>query len=619
MTRRHLPILLLGACLLLSAPAPSQARAGGGHGYSGGGRSSSGGGFSSSRSYSSSYGRHRGRGADMPDWMFWPMVLLIVVVLWLQYSGSPSTVLSGGAMRSVPVAQASAARAAAIASLRARDPGFDEDSFLARASAAFLAVQKAWSDQDLRALRRFVSDGVYERFSLQIARMQALGQRNLMEGVEVLGAEVLAYQCDAHFDAACVRVRARATDKTLQGETVIRASGPETFEEVWSFLRRPGAKTLKRPGLIEGACPSCGAPLPIADTAQCGACKSWVNSGEYDWVLAEITQSCEWSAPDPGRDVPGWAALCAADPALNAQVLEDRASAMFWRWLEARRDRNPSPLLGLSLPSLRAEVAAMPAVDYINAAVGGVELVAAESGEGWDRVHLGLRWSASVGGVEGAAADGAERRRHFFVLSRKTRVKTDARGGLRTRRCAACGAPPAKGDEEACGHCGVTLNDGSRDWVLERVVPFGQWRRPNGLTAPAAAALPGLDWGAELSAADATALLAHGMLADGELAVREREYLQAYGRARGVPDEAVERIMAAARSGQLDAPQPADGAQAEAMLRGLARASLADGLVSPDERQALGAFGARFGLAPGDVDALVAEERTALKGVSRTG
>ena len=83
-------------------------------------------------------------------------------------------------------------------------------------------------------------------------------------------------------------------------------------------LRRPGAKTLARPGLLEGHCPSCGASLPIADAAQCAACKSWVNSGEHDWVLVTITQASEWEFPDPDREVAGWPAMRATRSACRS-------------------------------------------------------------------------------------------------------------------------------------------------------------------------------------------------------------------------------------------------------------------------------------------------------------
>jgi hypothetical protein len=49
--------------------------------------------------------------------------------------------------------------------------------------------------------------------------------------------------------------------------------------------------------ILQGRCPSCGGPVDIVDRAKCPQCESIVNSGKYDWVLAEITQDEEWVVP----------------------------------------------------------------------------------------------------------------------------------------------------------------------------------------------------------------------------------------------------------------------------------------------------------------------------------
>ena len=387
-----------------------------------------------------------------------------------------------------------------------------------------------------------------------------------------------------------------------EGETVSAASGLQPFEEVWSFLRRPGAKTLKGSGVIEGSCPSCGASLPLADASQCPACKTWVNSGEFDWVLSEITQSCEWVMREPSRDVDGWASAAAGDCALNLPTLEDRTSVIFWRWLDARRANDPAPLHPVADESFCAAFSTDGNAPFHDAAVGAVEVVAFEDAGAWLRVHVGVKWSA-----------GGELRRHFFVLQRVAGVKTDARRGLSTARCPSCGAPPAARSAAACGYCAAPLNDGKKDWVLTSVVPFGEWQRPGGVTATQAMpAVAGLDWGAEMSPADAFAVLARAMLADGESSLAERAFLEAYAKSRDLPPVKAAEIVAAARAGLLDAPKAQDGVQAEILLRGMIRMSLADGVVTEDERAALHSFAARFSLRPDDITLMIAEEREAM-------
>lgn len=112
-----------------------------------------------------------------------------------------------------------------------------------------------------------------------------------------------------------------------------------------------------------------------------------------------------------------------------------------------------------------------------------------------------------------------------------------------------------------------------------------------------------------MSSVDAYSILARTMLADGEESLAEKAFLEAYAKSRGLPPAKAAAISAAARAGRLDAPWVEDGAQAEAMLRGMIRMSLADGMVTESERAALHSFAARFGLRPDDIAAMIVEER----------
>ena len=610
--RRLLLVLAFVAALALQASA----RAGGGESYSG---SSSG---SSSYSYGSS-----GSSSDSGDLLFFFLYLYIRMVVEKPLFGVPFTVFlvymiwkineevhsAGPASREFgPSArgggQLSVRKGAELSRLRLRDPEFDDRAFLRRAGAAFHKIQEAWSAGDMAGARAFISDGVRERFERQLGALKARGLRNLMEGVEVRDIELLACVSDKHFDELCVRIVAAASDTMVDaaGAVVSGSPGRQEFEEVWTFLRRPGAKTLKKPGLIEGQCPSCGAPLPIADAAQCAACKSWVNSGEYDWVLSEITQSCEWRLRDPLRDVDGWSEAAASDPGLSLSELEDRGSVIFWRWLDARRLGDPAPLRAVADEAFCAGFADGGGWgDACETAAGGaVEVVAFENGGAGRRAHIVVKWSAA-----------GELRQHFFVLRRAAEARTDAHQGLRTARCPSCGAPPAERSEAACAYCSNPLNDGRKTWVLSELIPFGEWKRPAGVSVAAARvqpALAGLDWGSDLSPADAYGILARATLADGEETLAEKAFLESYARSRGLPPAKAGQIAAAARAGLLDAPKAEDGVQAETMLRGMIRMSLTDGVVSEDERSALHSFAARFSLRPDDITLMINEERDAM-------
>ena len=64
-------------------------------------------------------------------------------------------------------------------------------------------------------------------------------------------------------------------------------------------------------------------------------CRSIVNSGKYDWVLAEITQDEQWVVPLAMNQVKGWKIISERDSGFSFQHTEDRASMIFWRCMMA--------------------------------------------------------------------------------------------------------------------------------------------------------------------------------------------------------------------------------------------------------------------------------------------
>lgn len=630
---RWLPLLLI---LLVQLCLPAWGRAGGGDQYTPGGGDSG-------------YSGGSGSGGDDLGLIWFllrlafdypvigvPLLVLFVVVVLMRNNSARGTplVTERGMTRTIVqglAAQQSQRMGDAAQRIRQRDAGFDEQSFLARAGDAFRKIQQAWSGQDMAPARAFISDGVMERFAIQIEMQKAAGIRNDMTAVNVLDAAIVEAESDAHFDTLHVRIRANAVDTKVSLADGRRVSGSgqmEPFTEVWTFLRRPGAQTLARPGLLEGYCPSCGAPLNIADAAQCGSCKAWVNSGQYDWVLSEITQDSEWAVRGSGAAVPGFTALAQRDALLNTQALEDRASVAFWRWQRALAQNKPAALLPVALPGYCeawAQDAQARRWRYEDAAVGAVEVralqTAQDSNTGMELAHVAVRWSGLQFDTASGAAGGQQLREHVFVLGRRPEARTDQDAGLNSCRCPNCGAPPASRDEPKCTYCGTPFNDGSRQWVITAILPIAQWRMPGASAATApqalAAELPAepavsLGWVQNLSGNEVLTVLVAAMLADGEMSPAERKLLDRYARNNHVDPAAVESVIAAVRGGQLDIPKAGNELEARACLNGLIEMSLADGKVDPAELKLILRYAEGNGIARDKVIQRIKERRLEL-------
>lgn len=490
-----------------------------------------------------------------------------------------------------------------LTKLREADPQFDEQAFLARVNKAFLIVQQAWSDQNLTRARPFISQGVVDRFSSQIADQKSRGLINRMSQVNVLSSRVLEARVGRSYQSISVAITATALDEMISTDNTVVRSQNGSFTEIWTFLRRPGAVTVLRDGLMEGHCPSCGNALEIADGVQCRSCKTWVNSGEHDWVLVEITQQSEWAPENPPQGA--WQEILNGDPQLSIEILEDRASSAFWRWVEAKRKNDPLPLKAVASPEFlsRLDLGAF----YIqDAAVGSVKTIVFEKTDSVERVHVWVKWEGEVihRNASGPLSQGRVRRSHFLIYQRVIGVTTKSLSGLGTYRCPSCGASPETYEVGQCAHCQTNFNDGKNDWALVDIVPSTQWVSPLSIQS--------MPWDQHFSPIDVVTILATALTADKAINEKEREILLEFSRRRGVDPVKTEAILSSCADGAVGLPEPKTTEEGIQMIRGLIQMSQADGRVSPDERILLISVGQKFRLKETDILQLIYKEGAAL-------
>lgn len=653
--------LLVGLVIALSS-AVALARAGGGQGYSGGSHHSSPGMHGPAGGWNGESGGGGGEGIPLDmliRLLFWypqlSIPLLVVVVLFIYWAQRQA--IDGHQVRTIRRANLMSdetRRAQALALIKERDAAFDEAAFLGRAETAFGKIQAAWCGQDLSAVRQFISDGIAERFNLQFREQKLLGYRNQLDNLQVLRRLLEQAVPGQVFDAVTVSIAASARDYNVSladGRRLPWPDVPSQFVEYWSFLRRAGAATKDGAGLVEGCCPNCGAAIEMNQWSQCASCGSLLRSGEFDWVLAEITQECEWNPHDPSEPA-GVAAFQAADPGFNRQHLEDRASVVFWRGAMAQLLGTVDPLRKVAADSFcetfRQELKAVssngaPATRTFwgNCAVGSVDLRAILPGEPLDRALVEIRWS---GRTMLHAADGSYQQQHgvgefrtLFVLGRKTGLKTSVDASLASTNCPSCGAPESDEASNACEFCGTVLNDGSVDWVLFEGLPidsaeahqyldaaqqasFAEWPAASGGETqppggPPAGAVPAAMPEPIAGAPEGAALLAwlvKMVYADNELSPRERLVLERFAARQGVPLPRLNAMIDAAVHQALELPEPSGPQQARVWLAAMADMSLADGKVTPEEFALLSDAGARMGFDRGQVKDLLKERRDRL-------
>jgi tellurite resistance protein len=590
-------ILGLAAALLARA-SDAFARPGGGgsyHGGGGGGGFGGGGGGMSFGGGSHAVGVPIGGVPIGGGGLLGFIVLFVIVILILVVKQRIAAGLDSGArdaLTRVQDDQTAAVRASAsLDALRARDPAITEQSIADHAVQMADMLRGAWCGGDMRPARAFVSDGVFSRFQVQLVLMRQENRRNVMGDARVNRVALEAVEAAGPLDVVHVRVEAEARDTEVpvaatddQIRAALAHARVEPYAEIWSLVRRAGAQSKPAGYAVGKACPSCGAPLAEGETIKCRYCGALVCSGEHDWVLAEITQVEEWHPT--GRGAPGLRELSDRDPGVAREVLEDRASYLFWKWVEAGRAGAFGPLRKCAAPAL---LQAGAHIDWARAlsdvAVGGADLVACDldGADGFDRAYVEVFWSARVGGAK-------------VYTPVKTVMRLARRSGVTSKLsmtalvCAACGAPLAESDSTKCDHCGAELTAGDRAWVLDAVL------RPEEVSLGAATGGRPDDGGAALASqvpdiADPRerrmlfARMAQLMASDGAVDRKERRLLQTCALRWRIPQEEVERILANPPQGDYGGALGV--ATPQWFLAGLVAAAMADGRIDARERALL--------------------------------
>jgi Zn-finger nucleic acid-binding protein len=366
--------------------------------------------------------------------------------------------------------------------------GESEDDLLRKVAAAFLAVQESWSQQKLESMRRFITDGVYQRFNAQFLMMKELGQQNPISEVGIQKIALTQYHREGNYDVVQVGLQAEATDQFVceKFPNLNSPGGHESFIEYWTFIRRAD---YKRGGDIftSELCPKCSAALTnkLLETARCPYCNTYLNSGEYDWVLAEITQSEDQpfpvEMPESGQEQFPLTAEEVSQiwPPFSPHVLQDKASNAFMQILIGEVTRNLSALQRFMSADFFAKIQSqLPQhrlvydrlftrrVDFLGAKKEGSKLF----------VAVGLRYSYHEIDLDTALRtlpppDDLPPDTQILVLMRTLSERTSM-GSVYAGSCPQCGAAVKDNLASSCSYCGATFNNSELDWIVTDVLNY---------------------------------------------------------------------------------------------------------------------------------------------------
>lgn len=180
-----------------------------------------------------------------------------------------------------------------VAKLKAIDPEFNKEEFIAWSKTLFVKLQQAWTARDWEVIRTFETKELFEQHKSQLQGYIDNNTINVMDRICVNYAKLYQFKQEGGQDILTVELNSRMKDyiidattkKVLQGDKVTE----RTNTYLLTFVRTTGVVTQKATGEVETTnCPNCGAPTKITSAGKCEYCGSVITTDTHDWALANL-------------------------------------------------------------------------------------------------------------------------------------------------------------------------------------------------------------------------------------------------------------------------------------------------------------------------------------------
>ncbi len=580
------------------------ARAGGGGGGHGGGHG--GGGFSGGGHFSGGGGYgydNYSRGSGHVDGNIFSTVIILLVILYVGFrlllflqEASITTFASMARHKKNSFEQVDGCK-----EFLASNPLFDVTAFFLKVRKAFIEVQSSWSEQNTGRMRRFITDGVYQRFNTQFKMMELLQQTNPISNIQIADIWVDKIEQDGLYDIMHVGIEASMDDKfacALNHE--LDEEGFDDFIEFWSFIRKRGAP--KKDIYDSSNCPNCGAPLPenIGEVCKCTHCNAMVNSGEFDWVLSEITQKDDYHSNDVFSGKLGNLETKVHNMAsvygdFSVQLVEDKASNAYMQIMTAQVMHDPSVMRRFVSDELFQQLA--PKFErnqeiFNRIFLNKVTLIGAQKKENKNILIFAIICSMQrvlITNNRVELVDQDIRTAEEVIFLTRDDQAGAGKGSIYQHNCPACGGPVRNTLDIKCSYCGSLLNSTANDWVVSALMSRSKFAEYYGANKGAfAAKVDPVVLDTLYSVKDyALNNIMIVFAADGSFQGDERTFLTEAAKKWGFKSADIEPLFKMAASGRLSIRMPEDQDMRNSIYKLMEKAASADENISSEEQKIL--------------------------------
>jgi|GEM_PF-512343 len=344
---------------------------------------------------------------------------------------------------------------------------------------AFTELQNAWQQQDLSKVRKWMSDGVYQRFTAQFAMMKKLTQRNMLSNIRIHDISIADVRTDGAYQSADVAITFSMDDKFVSEKypALNENYNGDNDTEYWTFIKRTDIAATPGADLYNtNNCPNCGASLEnqLGEVSRCTSCQTLTNNAAYDWVLNEITQDEDYSHGNRLYNDGQLQTLVKNDNLFAIQRMEDIASNVFMQIMEVMSGDSNKKLERFAAPDIAQKIITQKAQQgifvfdrlYLN------EVTLSGYNTQNQKLNLVFDLTATykrvqIGDKLKNIDNGFSEHRYQLTLSKNLTALQPAEKEIAfSYECANCGAPYDDTTKATCSYCDAPVVDEGKNWVL---------------------------------------------------------------------------------------------------------------------------------------------------------
>ncbi len=351
-------------------------------------------------------------------------------------------------------------------------------------------------------------------------------------------------------------------------------------------------------------CPNCAGDLSssdMGDVCKCPYCGTFTNSGDYDWVLAEITQADDYVTTSHLHDMSNTLAnkieeISDADENFAVQNIEDKVSNGYLQ-IETARVLKDAKIMKRFVSDeffnkFETQITSEGHFVYNRIFINDVTLIGALQKNDKNILALSVKSSFQRVRIENGAAkliDFAVTSKSEVVFMSKDIATEENKGSLYAHQCPSCGGSIEDTTDMACPYCGNTLNSTKNEWIITDIMAHNDYLnyfKENSNFFIANVNPKKLDAMYKVRDYAFNNVLVM-VAADGVFDVEEINMVNRLAKKWGYAPNKIEGMLDMARNNQLVLRMPEAAKDRQKIYKLMLKAASVDGNISPEEQALL--------------------------------